>query len=182
MLQDKLISNSPEEYLRRVKRTNIYRWVVFSSFFIVIVGSANAFYITKMVSLDTFKEYRALFDILFLARGVTKILTDALMFTLFFKTFSFFVSIKRSIIKETSGEQEDLTTYNKLVICATLFLSILNIGSSLIVSVVLSLYQSSIVKDSPTLSQNMAFRILIQPVNWTINFLTICGLLYLFHF
>ena len=56
------------------------KFLVYVPFVIVIFGSANALYITKMVSNNTYLEYQGWFDGMLIVRAIVKIVTDCYMF------------------------------------------------------------------------------------------------------
>lgn len=68
-----------------------------------------------------------------------------------------------------------------MVMYAIWIIFFLNIILSLNVSVLWSLYQSSIFQNDPALLNSIWVRIAMQPVTWTLNFFTLLGLLALFH-
>ena len=181
-LQDTLTSQTLKDNLAKAKKTSFYRWLVFSVFLLVIVSSANALYLTKMTSNDTYLQYQTMFDIVLIVRGISKILIDIYMFSQFYSTFFFFVTIKKQVLIKAYGPKVELTPFNQLIIYVTMLLWALNILFSLTVSVVWGLFQSSIVQNSPDLKANSYFRIILQPVTWIIYFMTLIGLLYLFHY
>lgn len=80
------------------------------------------------------------------------------------------------------GRKADLSYYNYMVIYSTLFLWILNMFFSFSVAVIWTIFQLSIVQNDPQKRASAFFRIIMQPMTWLINFLTVLGLLYLFHY
>ena len=154
--------------------------IVYTLFLVVIVGSANAIYITRMISMPAYKEVAIVFDILLVIRGLTKIGIDIYLFGTFLQVFRYFIEKKRqqSIAQYNSSE---LSGYNQMIIYWTYFLFWLNVLSSALIAVVWGIFQSSFVQFSDA-KKDPFFRITMQPVTWMINFLTCTGLLYLFHF
>jgi hypothetical protein len=69
--------------------------IVYTLFLVVIVGSANAIYITRMISMPAYKEVAIVFDVLLVIRGLTKIGIDIYLFGTFLQVFRFFIEKKR---------------------------------------------------------------------------------------
>ena len=73
-----------------------------------------------------------------------------------------------------------LSLYNRIIIGIIILLFALNIVNSLMLGSLFALLLSSIGQRDLTL--RFYLKIIIRPVCWTFNFLTLLGLLYLFHY
>jgi len=89
---------------------------------------------------------------------------------------NFFIKIKKKHMRRKA-----LTPRHKIVVYAIWLIFTLNIILSLNVSVLWSLYQSSLFQNDPALLNRIWVRIVMQPVTWILNFVTLLGLLALFH-
>jgi len=79
-LEDKLKSETFEENIKKSKVTRRMKLIVYSAFLLIIVSSAFGLYITKMISMQAYRDNQIFFDIVLILRGVTKIVIDAYMF------------------------------------------------------------------------------------------------------
>ncbi len=74
-----------------------------------------------------------------------------------------------------------LNAGHELIIWMITFMWFINILLSLFVSVVWTIFQYSIVQNDPALRASLWFRVILQPITWIFNFMTLLGLLALFH-
>ena len=79
-LEDKLKSETFEENIKKSKVTRRMKLIVYSAFLLIIVSSAFALYITKMISMQAYRDNQIFFDVVLILRGVTKIVIDTYMF------------------------------------------------------------------------------------------------------
>lgn len=135
-----------------------------------------------MIDVEVYYAHILFFDVMLAVRCLTKVCIDIYMFSQFIRVFYFFIAKKREAIRDRYGDEADLTPYNYLIVYMTLFIWALNILYSFSVAVVWSYFQSSLVQLDPTKKSNLFFRITMQPLTWLINFFTVMGLLYLFHY
>lgn len=197
-LQDKLQSDSLEDLKWCNKQTLRYKSLVILGFLLVIVPSAVVIYATKIISKDFYNDNIGAFDFILGVRSLTKLVTDIYMFTLFIKTFFFFVDKKRESLRmqwekgvdpnENDGKRRliptpNLSCFNKFVIAYTVFVWLLNVLSSLIVITIFSIYHSSLNEDDVSfITSEMIYILTLRTLTWIINFFTIMGLLYLFYY
>ena len=75
-LEDKLKSETFEENIKKSKVTRRMKLFVYSAFLLIIVSSAFGLYITKMISMQAYRDNQIFFDGVLILRGVTKIVID----------------------------------------------------------------------------------------------------------
>lgn len=116
---------------------------------------------------ETYNAHIGLFDSLLIIRGTSKIAIDLYMYILFFGLLSTF-------IKRVEIQHQGLTLYHRIIIMIIMTSAIANIVYSLIVAICVSLLYSHLVTSS------LFLEIMIQPVMWLCNTITLAGLLFLF--
>ena len=90
-LEDKLKSDTFEENLKKSKVTRRMELLVYSAFLLIIVSSAFGLYLTKMISMQAYRDNQKFFDIVLVVRGITKIGIDSWMCQIFARSFSYFI-------------------------------------------------------------------------------------------
>ncbi len=90
-------------------------------------------------------------------RGCTKLPLDLFMTASFLSSLMFFINLKR----EKKGEE--LSRWNKAVICGTIVLALLELINCIITTVCFTMFKLSYFKDSPETLHLL--RIFIQPIS-----------------
>lgn len=90
-LEDKLKSDTFEENLKKSKVTRRLELLVYSSFLLIIVSSAFGLYLTKMISMQAYRDNQRFFDVVLVVRGITKIVIDSCMCQIFARSFNYFI-------------------------------------------------------------------------------------------
>jgi len=171
-----------KDNITRSKRTALIKWTVYLTFFLLVAIPVWTVVIAVNFGYESYTRHLNVYDKIVIVRGIAKLAIDIYMFPRFYRTFYFFVNAKRQYIKRILGEDHDLTLQNQLTIWSVMILWALNIFYSLSVAIVWGIWYSSYIQTLTHPDADFWFRVIISPITWIFNFLTLMGLLYLFHY
>lgn len=166
----KIDSESPDlcrERLRTIKFAMAAAYLAL----LLWAASVQVYYFYKS-DTDFFNAHIATFDMIIIARGALKFITDLFMMTIFLANLRFFIQ-KKTILSGGSLTQESKRGL-RLIYAMFTFQSIVILTNVLFTFSVLSFYQSN--KDLI-----FVLRILIQPVTYAAVFSTCVGFIFFFY-
>jgi hypothetical protein len=120
---------------------------------------------------DTIVAYPSVFNALFLTRLGVRFVLDTFMTYQFLSVLVF--------IGEKKGGWHSFTTYNKIVMIATLILLACFLTKAFMSSICFTLLNTTYFSFKEEV--RVILRFLTNPVHWTLEFLIFCGFMYLLH-
>lgn len=94
-MEDKLKSETYEEHKRMMKKTKLVKWIVMSTFIIVIAPLEMSIYLFKIIDYRLFDDKIAIFNIVLFIRSLLKLIVDSYMYFEFFRVFRYFIDKKK---------------------------------------------------------------------------------------
>lgn len=158
------------------------KWACFSVFGLIIVPIELALYLFNIYDPEAYARNIKIFDVLLIIRSLLKALIDSYLFSQFIIALVFFYRKKKEAMEEIERKSRSIVRfsgYNKFIIVFTVAAWVLNIVNSVLSIIFWPLYHSSVLNEDPR--YNFMYKFCFRTYSWTISFMTLMGLLTLFH-